>query len=138
MEQDWKDKFKAEILEDMKKEAIREWTEEKARILMDENWDDDKIAEILALDIGKVQRIRKDHQRLELAKQLKITEEPAYLEDDLISKCLLKDMCLKKGKLDGAENMLLLGLHAIGLKRFLELISENTKDTLRKMLEEQD
>lgn len=73
MEQNWKGKFKVEILEDIKKEAIREWTEEKAKILMDENWDDDKIAEILALDIGKVQRIREDHQKLEFAKQLMIT-----------------------------------------------------------------
>ncbi|WP_409972152.1 hypothetical protein [Bacillus sp. Bva_UNVM-123] len=44
MEQDWKGKLKTELLEDMKREAIRKWTEEKARILMDENWDDDKIA----------------------------------------------------------------------------------------------
>ena len=36
MEQDWKEKLKAEILEDMKREAIREWTEEKAKILMEE------------------------------------------------------------------------------------------------------
>jgi len=56
----------------------------------------------------------------------------------VISKCLLKDMYLKKGKLDGAENMLLLGLHATGLKRFLELITDDTKETLRKMLQEED
>ncbi|MBB2481336.1 hypothetical protein H5P36_14185 [Bacillus sp. APMAM] len=138
MEQDWKEKFKAEILEDMKKEAIREWTEEKAKILMDENWDDDKIAEILALDIGKVQRIREDHQRLKFAKQLDISEEPAYIEDELVSKCLLKNMYLKNGKLDGAENMLLLSLHSTGLKQFLEIISDETKESLRKMLNEQD
>ncbi|WP_255475360.1 MULTISPECIES: hypothetical protein [Bacillales] len=34
--------------------------------------------------------------------------------------------------------MLLLGLHATGLKRFLELISDDTRKTLRKMLTEQD
>ncbi|KGR89871.1 hypothetical protein CD30_14900 [Ureibacillus massiliensis 4400831 = CIP 108448 = CCUG 49529] len=56
----------------------------------------------------------------------------------MISLCLPKDMFLKKGKLDGAENMLLLGLHATGLKRFLELISDDTRKTLRKMLTEQD
>lgn len=46
-------------------------------------------------------------------------------------------MYVKKGKLDGAENMLLLGLHATGLNRFLEIISDETKETLRKMLPEQ-
>lgn len=138
MEQDWKEKFKAEILEDMKKEAIREWTEEKFRIFIDENWDNEMIAKTLGIDIEKVHRIRQDHQRLEFAKQLEITEEPAYIGEDLVSKCLLKDMYLKKGKLDGAENMLLLGLHAIGLKRFLELISEDTREKLRKMLNAQN
>ncbi|WP_108671806.1 hypothetical protein [Peribacillus acanthi] len=56
----------------------------------------------------------------------------------MISKCLLKDMYLKRGKLDGAENMLLLSLHAIGLRRFLEIISDDTKETLRGMLQEED
>ncbi len=34
--------------------------------------------------------------------------------------------------------MLMLGLHAVGLKRFLELISDDTKVKLRKLLQEQD
>ena len=105
---------------------------------MDENWDNDKITEILGLEIENVHRIREEHQRLEFAKQLEITEEPAFIKDDLVTKCLLKDMYLKKGSLDGAENMLLLGLHAVGLKRFLKLSSEDTRVKLRNMLQEQD
>lgn len=138
MEQDWKERLKAEILEDMKKEAIREWTEEKTRMLICEKWDDETIAENLNLDIEKVHRIRENHKKWEFAKQLEITEESAYLEDDnLVSKCLPKDMYQKRGKLDGAESMLMLGLHAVGLKRFLEAISDDTKEALRTMLKEQ-
>lgn len=138
MEQDWKEKLKAEILEDMKREAIQEWTEEKARTLMDEGWYDDKIAQTLGLQIEEVHRIREEYQRLGFAKQLEITEEPAYIGEDLVSMCLPKDMYLKKGKLEGAENMLLLGLHASGLKRFLEVISDDTREKLRGMLQEED
>jgi hypothetical protein len=66
-----------------------------------------------------------------------ITLEQQYVTDELPSKCLPAEMYVKKGKLDGAENMLLLGLHATGLNRFLEIISDETKETLRKMLPEQ-
>lgn len=46
-------------------------------------------------------------------------------------------MYVKKGKLDGAENMLMLGLHATGLRRFLEIISNDTKRNLKDMLEKE-
>lgn len=141
MEQDWKEKFRAEILEDMKKEARQEIAEEMVRIfvqLEEDKYNDEWISEKYGVPIYKVELFREDYQKLEFAKQLEITEEPAYVEEDLVSECLPKDMYLKKGKLDGSENMLLLGLHATGLKRFLELISDDTKDTLRKMLQEQD
>ena len=141
MEQDWKEKFKEEILEDMKKEAKQEIAEEMARIFVQlevDKYNDEWISERYGVPIYKVEKFREDHKKWEFAKQLEITEEPAYLQDDLISKCLLKDMYLKKGKLDGAENMPLLGLHTTGLKRFLELISDDTKETLRRVLQEDD
>ena len=140
MEQDWKKNLKADILEDMKKEAIREWTEEKAKIYLETtNYDDERISERFGVPLYRVQKFREEHEKLEFAKQLEITEEPAYIEDDdFVSKCLPKNIYQKRGKLDGSENMLMLGLHAVGLKRFLELISDDTKVTLRKMLQEQD
>ena len=106
--------------------------------LEEDKYNDEWISEKYGVPIYKVEQFREDHKKWQFAKQLEITEEPALLDDDVISKCLLKDMYLKKGKLDGAENMLLLGLHATGLKRFLELITDDTKETLRKMLQEED
>lgn len=141
MERDWKEKFRAELIEDMKKEAKQEIAEEMARVfvqLEEEKYTDEWISEKYGLPHYKVEQFREDHKKWEFAKQLEITEEPQLMEEDLVSKCLPKDMYLKKGRLDGAENMLLLGLHATGLKRFLEHISDETKDTLRKMLNEQD
>ncbi|MFT4413345.1 hypothetical protein ACLM5H_05750 [Fredinandcohnia humi] len=139
MEQDWKEKFRAELLEDIKKEAKQEIAEEMARIYLETtDYDDERISERFGVPIYKVEQFREENKKLQFAKQLEITEEPALLEDDVISKCLLKDMYLKKGKLDGAENMLLLGLHATGLKRFLEVISDDTKEMLREMLQEED
>lgn len=141
MEQDWKEKFRAELIEDMKKEAKQEIAEEMARIfvqLEEGKYTDEWISEKYGVPLYKVEQFREDHKKWEFAKQLEITEEPAYLEDNLISKCLLKDMYLKKGKLDGAENMLLLGLHAVGLERFLELVSIETKDKLKRILLEDD
>ena len=141
MEQDWKEKFRAELIEDMKKEAKQEIAEEMARVfvqLEEEKYTDEWISEKYGLPHYKVEQFREDHKKWEFAKQLEITEEPQLMEEDLVSKCLPKDMYFKKGRLDGAENMLLLGLHTTGLKRFLELISDETKDTLRKMLNEQD
>ena len=141
MEQDWKEKFRAELLEDMKKEAKQEIAEEMARTfvqLEEDKYNDKWISEKYGVPIYKVERFREDHKKWEFAKQLEITGEPAYIEEDLVSKCLPKDMYLKKGKLDGSEHMLLLGLHATGLQRFLELISDGTKETLRKMLQEED
>ena len=140
MEQDWKEKFRAELIEDMKKEAKQEIAEEMARIfvqLEEEKYTDEWISEKYGVALYKVERFREDHKKWEFAKTLEITEEPAYVED-LVSDCLPKDMYLKRGKLDGSENMLLLGLHATGLKRFLEIISDDTKETLRKLLNEQD
>lgn len=110
-----------------------------ARIYLETtDYDDEPISERFGVPIYKIEQFREDHKKWQFAKQLEITEEPAFLEDNVISLCLAKDMFLKKGKLDGAENMLLLGLHATGLKRFLELISDDTRKTLRKMLTEQD
>lgn len=139
MEEDWKGEFRAEILEDMKKEARQELAEEMARIYLETtDYDDERISERFGVPIYKVEQFREDHKKWQFAKQLKITEEPALLEDDVVSLCLPKDMYLKKGKLDGAENMLLLGLHATGLQGFIELISVDTREMLRKMLNEQD
>ena len=141
MEQDWKEKFRAELIEDMKKEAKQEMAEEMAKVFVqieEGKYTDEWICEKYGVPLYKVVRFREDYKKWEFAKQLEITEEPSYLEDDLISKCLLKESFLKKGKLDGTENMLLLGLHATGLKRFLELISVDTREKLRKMLTEQD
>lgn len=123
----------------MKKEARQDIAEEMARIYVETtNYEDEKISEKFGVPIYKVQKLKEEYEKLEFAKTLEITEEPAYLEDDLISKCLLKDSFLKKGKLDGVENMLLFGLHATGLNRFLELISDDIREKLRKMLTEQD
>ena len=141
MEQDWKEKFRAELLEDMNKEAKQEIAEEMVRILVqleEDKYNDEWISGKYGVPINKVERFREDHKKWEFAKQLEITAEPQLMEEDLASKCLPKDMYFKKGRLDGAENMLLLGLYATGLKRFLELISVETKETLRKMLNEQD
>ncbi|MEI2364628.1 hypothetical protein [Niallia circulans] len=139
MGQDWKEKFRAEVLEDMKKEARQEIAEEMARIYLETtNYDDEKISEKFGVPIYKIEQFREDHKKWQFAKQLEITEEPALLEDNVISMCLVKDMYQKNGRLDGAENMLLLGLHAVGLNRFLELISDDTREKLRKMLTEQD
>jgi len=141
MEEDWEEKFRAEILEDMKKEAKQEIAEEMVRILVqfeEDKYNDEWISGKYGVPIYKVERFREDHKKWEFAKQLEITEEPQLMEEDLVSKCLPKDMYFKKGRLDGAENMLLLGLHATGLKRFLEVILDETKETLRKMLNEQD
>lgn len=141
MEQDWKEKFKAEILEDMKKEAKQEIAEEMARVfvqLEEDKYNDEWISEKYGVPIYKVEQFREEHKKWEFAKKLEITEEPAYLEDNLISMCLLEDMNLKKGRLDGVENMLLLGLHAIGLHQFLKIISDDTKESLRTMLNGQD
>jgi len=139
MGQDWKEKFRAEVLEDMKKEARQEIAEEMARIYLETtNYDDEKISEKFGVPIYKIEQFREDDKKWQFAKQLEITEEPALLEDNVISMCLVKDMNQKNGRLDGAENMLLLGLHAVGLNRFLELISDDTREKLRKMLTEQD
>jgi hypothetical protein len=141
MEQDSMEKLKAEILEDMKKEARQEIAEEMARILVhlqEDKYNDEWISEKYGVPIYKVERFREDHKKWEFARNLEITAEPQYIIEGLPSKCLPSDMYVKKGKLDGAENMLLLGLHATGLKRFLEVISDDTKETLRKMLQEQD
>ncbi|MEC1723095.1 hypothetical protein [Schinkia azotoformans] len=141
MEQDWKEKFRAEILEDLKKEAKQEIAEEMARIfvqLEEDKYNDEWIFEKYGVPIYKVERFREDHKKWEFARKLEITAEPQLMEEDLVSQCLPKDMYLKKGRLDGAENMLILGLHAVGLKRFLELISDDTKETLRTMLNEQE
>lgn len=139
MEQDWKDKFNAELLEDMKKEAKQEIAEEMARIYLETtDYDDEKISEKFGVPIYKIEQFREDHKKWQFAKQLEITEEPALLEDNVISMCLVKDMYLKNGRLDGAGNMLLLGLHATGLKRFLELISDDTREKLRGVLQEEE
>lgn len=139
MEQDWKGKFKAELLEDIKKEAKQEIADEMARIYVETtNYDDEKISEKFGVPIYKVEQFREEHQKLEFAKTLEITAEPQRVEDGLPFQCLPKDMYVKWGKMDGARNMILLGLHAIGLKNFLEILSDDVKETLRKMLNEQD
>ncbi|MCM3567570.1 hypothetical protein [Neobacillus mesonae] len=139
MEQDWKEKFKAEILEDIKKEAKQEVAEEVARIYVETtNYDDERISEKFGVPIYKVQHFREEHQKLEFAKTLEITAEPQYIEDRLLPfQCLPQDMYVRWGKLDGARNMILLGLHAIGWNDFLELLSGDKKDILRKLLNEQ-
>ena len=140
MEQDWKEKFRAELIEDMKKEAKQEIAEEMARIfvqLAEDKYNDEWISEKYGVPIYKVERFREDHKKWEFARKLEITAEPQNVIDGLPSKCLPAEMYVKRGKLDGAENMLLLGLHATGLKRFLELITDDTKETLR-MLQEED
>ncbi|WP_031537522.1 hypothetical protein [Bacillus sp. MB2021] len=141
MEQDWKEKFRAEILDDMKKEAKQEVAEEMAKVFVqmeEPKYNDEWISKKYGVPIHKVERFREDYQKLEFAKQLEIFEAPAFLEENLVSKCLPKDMHLRKGKLDGSEHMLLLGLHATGLQGLIELISDDTREMLRKMLNEQD
>lgn len=141
MEQDWKEKLRAEILEDMKKEAKQEIEEEMARVfvqLEEGKYNNEWISEKYGVPIYKVERFREDHKKWEFVKKLEIAEEPGYVEDEHPSQCLHGEMYVKRGKMNGTENMLLLGLYATGLKQFLEIISDETKETLRKMLNEQD
>jgi hypothetical protein len=141
MEQDWKEKFVREFLEDRKKEAKQEIAEEMARVfiqLEEDKYNNEWISEKYGVPICKVERFREDHKKWEFAKKLEITVEPAYVEDEHPSQCLHSEMYVKRGKMNGTDNMLLFGLYATGLKRFLEIISDETKETLRKMLNEQD
>lgn len=97
MEQDLKEKFRAELLEDMKKEAKQEIAEEMARVfvqLEEEKYSDEWISEKYGVPLYKVEQFREDHKRWEFAKQLKIKEESQLMEEDLISKCLLKNSYL--------------------------------------------
>ncbi|MEI2368001.1 hypothetical protein [Niallia circulans] len=140
MEQDWKEKFAQELLEDMKKEAKQEIAEEMARVfvqLEEGKYADERISERTGVPLYKIERFREDHKRWEFVKTLEITEEPGYVEDEHPSQCLHGEMFVKRGKMNGTENMLLFGLYATGLKRFLEIISDETKDTLRKMIYQQ-
>ncbi|MED3575844.1 hypothetical protein [Cytobacillus praedii] len=138
MEQDWKDKFRAEILEDMKKEAKQEIMEDFSRVYIETtDYCDEQIFERTGVPLYKIERFREDYKRWEFVKKLEITEEPQYVEDEHPSQCLHTEMYVKRGKMNGTENMLLFGLYATGLKRFLEIISDETKETLRKMLNEQ-
>ncbi len=99
MEQDWKKNLKADILEDMKKEAIREWTEEKAKIYLETtNYDDERISERFGVPLYRVQKFREEHEKLEFAKQLEITEEPAYIEDEIWFLSVYQKTWIKKGK----------------------------------------
>lgn len=102
------------------------------------NYDDETIAEKVKLDPQQVRQLRKNYEKWLCAKNLEISTEPQCITSGLPSQCLLSEMYVKRGKLEGAENMLLLGLHATGLHRFLEIISNDTKQNLRKMLEQQD
>ncbi|MFK5707505.1 hypothetical protein [Lysinibacillus boronitolerans] len=141
MEQDWKEKFREELIEDMKKEAKQEIAEEMARVfvqLEEERYSNEWISEKYGVPIYKVERFREYHKKWEFAKKLEITVEPAYVKDEHPSQCLHGEMYVKRGKMNGTENMLLFGLYATGLKRFLEIISDETKEILRKMLNEQD
>ncbi|WP_071458430.1 hypothetical protein [Bacillus massilinigeriensis] len=141
MEQDWKEKFREELIEDMKKEAKQEIAEEMVRVfvqLEEEKYSNEWISEKYGVPIYKVERFREDHKKWDFAKKLEITVEPAYVEDEHPSQCLHGEMYVKRGKMNGTENMLLFGLYATGLKRFLEIISDETKETLRKMLNEQN
>lgn len=139
MEQDWKEKFAQELLEDMKKEAKQEMTEDVSRIYIETtDYSDEQIFEKVRVPLYKIERFREDHKRWEFVKKLEIKEEPQYVEDEHPSQCLHSEMYVKRGKMNGTENMLLFGLYATGLKRFLEIISDETKETLRKMLNEQD
>lgn len=139
MGQDYLGEIKTTIREQLQKEAEQEVREEAARIYLETtNYNDETIAEKVKLDTQQVRQFRMNYEKWLYAKNLKITTEPQCITNGLPSQCLPPDMYVKGGKLDGAENMLLLGLHATGLRRFLEIIPNDTKQNLRKMLEQQD
>lgn len=139
MGQDYLEEFKTKIREQLQKEAEQEVREEVAKIYLETtNYNDETIAEKVKLDTQQVRQFRMNYEKWLCAKNLKITTEPQCIMSGLPSQCLPSDMYVKGGNLDGAENMLLLGLHATGLRRFLEIISNDTKQNLRKMLEQQD
>lgn len=119
MGQDYLEELRTKIREQVQKEAEQEVREAVAKIYFEtSNYDDETIAEKVKLDIQKVRQFRKNYEKWLYAKNLEITTEPQYISDGLPSQCLLSDMYVKKGELDGAENMLMLGLHATGLRRF--------------------
>jgi len=136
---DWKEEFKEELLEAMKKDARQNAGENVARIcigLPEEKYSDEKISKMCEVPLHRVKEIREEYQTLEFAKTLEITAEPQYVDEDLTYKCLPKSMWVKWGYLDGGKNMLLLGLFATGLSEFLELLTVDVKETLRQMLNE--
>ncbi|WP_108671807.1 hypothetical protein [Peribacillus acanthi] len=65
MEQDWKEKFRAELFEDMKKEARQETAEEMARIYLETTYyDDEKISEKFGVPIYKVQKLKSSERSM--------------------------------------------------------------------------
>ena len=132
------EEFRAKIRDQIQKEIEQENKEALAQIYLENtDYDDETIAEKVGLDIQKVCQFRRNYEKWLYAQKLEISTEPKIITSELPSHCLPSDMYVRNGKFDGVENMLMLSLHSIGLRRFLEIISNDTKQKLQKMLEEQ-
>lgn len=68
--------------------------------------------------------------------ELLISVDPQPITYNKVKQFLPEKIEVYSAKLHGAEEMLKLTLHGVGFKRFLELLSSDEKEILKRMLEE--